>query len=82
MATDNFYSAVVYGWYAGGLDYQQIEMPPGIEAFEADPDAICGYSGSATVTNDEPEPYEQPTTANRISIVDYCTQLIIEDSFV
>lgn len=28
-AIDNFFSAVVYGWYEGGLDYLQIDLPPG-----------------------------------------------------
>jgi len=80
-AVDNFYSAVVYGWYEGGVNWETMEMPPGIETFEDDADAICGYSVSGTMTDDDDEPMEQPVTANRTSIVDYCTKLILEDSY-
>lgn len=81
-AVDNFYSAAVYGWYQGGLEWLIVEMPPGIATFEADPDAVCGHSVTASVTDDEPDPYEQPVTASRISVVDYCSQVVVEDSYV
>lgn len=81
-AVDNFYSAAVYGWYKGGIEWLIIKMPPGIETFEADPDAVCGHSVTASVTDDEPDPYEQPVTASRTSIVDYCSQVVVEDSYV
>jgi len=83
-AVDNFYSAVVYGWYEGGLNWEEIEMPPGIEVFEADAAAVCGSSGgSASIPEDDDDgPYDQPVTANRRTTVDYCFQEIIEDSYV
>lgn len=81
-AVDNFYTCVVYGWYAGGLEYQQIDMPPGIETFDADADATCGHSVDASVTDDEDDPIEHPVTASRVSIVDYCSQEVVEDSYV
>lgn len=81
-AIDNFFSAVVYGWYEGGLDYLQIDLPPGIEVFEADAEASCGYGSTASVTDDEDNPLEQPVTASRVSIIDYCSQEVVEDSYV
>lgn len=81
-AIDNFFSAVVYGWYDGGLDYLQIELPPGIETFEADANATCGHSVTATVTDDDNDPIDQPVTASRVSVIDYCSQLVVEDSYV
>lgn len=81
-AIDHFYSAVVYGWYDGGLDYLQIELPPGIETFEADANATCGHTVTATVTDDDDDPIDQPVTASRVSIIDYCSQVIVEDSYV
>ena len=81
-AIDNFFSAVVYGWYEGGLDYLQIDLPPGIEVFEADAKASCGYSSTASVTDDEDDPIDQPVTASRVSDIDYCSQEVVEDSYV
>lgn len=81
-AIDNFFSAVVYGWYEGGLDYLQIDLPPGIEVFEADAAATCGHSVTASVTDDEDNPIDQPVTASRVSIIDYCSQEVVEDSYV
>jgi hypothetical protein len=81
-AIDNFFSAVVYGWYEGGIDYLQIELPPGIETFEADATAACGHSVTASVTDDEGDPIDQPVTASRVSIIDYCSQEVVEDSYV
>ena len=81
-AIDNFFSAVVYGWYEGGLDYLQIDLPPGIEVFEADAAATCGHSVTASVTDDEDNPIDQPVTSSRVSIIDYCSQEVVEDSYV
>ena len=81
-AIDNFFSAVIYGWYEGGIDYLQIDLPPGIEVFEADASATCGHSITASVTDDEDNPIDQPVTASRVSIIDYCSQEVVEDSYV
>ena len=48
-ALDNHFSAVVVGVYAGGLNYLEIDMPPGIEQFEADQDAVCMGSSAAAL---------------------------------
>jgi len=82
-AIDAFYGAVVFGWYDGGLNWEEIELPPGIEIFEADAEAVCGYSGSgsATLIDNDDDPTDQPVTANRRSLVDYCSQEITEDSY-
>lgn len=79
---DNFFSAVVYGWYEGGLEYLVIDLPPGIEVFEADAEATCGYGSTASVDDEEQDPIEQPVTASRTSVIDYCSQQVVEDSFV
>ena len=79
-ALDNHYSAVVYGVYSGGLSWLEIDMPPGIEAFEADPNAICGWGDSGSVTG--PEDEDRPVTprgADRITVQDYCSGEIISD---
>lgn len=80
-AIDNNYSAVVYGLYAGGLNWLVLEMPPGIDAFEADEDAECGWGstvGSITAPDDEDWPVEDGLYERR-TVVDYCTQLIASD---
>ena len=82
-ALDNFYSAAVYGWYEGGVDWLEVELPPGIELFEADPDAVCGSWSSGAVTwPDEEDPGNPDVSADRYSVVDYCTQEIVEDRTV
>jgi hypothetical protein len=81
-AIDNQYSAAVYGLYEGGINWLVLEMPPGIEAFEADPDAWCGWSGSGRVIDDDKEPWPvNPGGADRRTTVDYCTQKIISDEY-
>ena len=82
-AVDNFYSAVVYGVYAGGLNFLEIEMPPGIEAFEADPGAICGGGGvDGSITDpDEDNPPPPPRPKDRKTVVDYCSQQVASDTY-
>ena len=81
-AVDNFYTAAVFGWYEGGLEYLQLDMPPGIETFDADANAVCGHSVTATVDDEERDPIDQPVAASRVSIIDYCSQEVVEDSYV
>lgn len=80
-ALANFYSAAVYGLYAGGLNWLEIEMPPGIEEYEENPDADCGWGsvgGAITAPEDEPYPVEEGNRM-RITVVDYCSQLVASD---
>ena len=79
-AIDNQWSAVVVGVYEGGITYLITEMPPGIEAFAADPDAICGRrSGSGTVDWPEKEYPIIPGTGRKITEIDYCKQTVISE---
>ncbi len=80
-ALDNHYSAAVYGVYSGGLNWLEIEMPPGIDAFEADPDAQCGWGssqGSVTAPDREDDPVEDGGH-DRKTVVDYCSQEVASD---
>jgi hypothetical protein len=80
-ALDNNYSAVVAAAVPGFAPVVLVvEMPPGAEAFAADPDAICGASwhGGATWP-DEDDSIPEATTANLITEVDYCEQEIIRE---
>ncbi len=80
---DNYYSAVVYGVYAGGINWLEIDMPPGIETFESDPEADCGWgsvSGSISRPDHEEQPV-QPRPKNRKTVVDYCSQEVASDEF-
>lgn len=79
-AVDNFYTAAVYGWYDGGVDWLVLEMPPGIEAFNLNADAVCGWSGSSSAEFEEPNGGDQPVSADRETVLDYCTQEVVEDS--
>lgn len=80
-AIDDAYSAVVYGVYAGGLNWLVIEMPPGIEAFEADAEADCGWGSTASIKDDEEEPWPvEDGIHTRTTVVDYCSQTIISDT--
>jgi len=80
-AIDDHYSAAVWGVYDGGINWLQIEMPPGIETFEADAEAECGWgSGSGTLIGPDDDPYPvADTTHTRITDVDYCGQEIIKE---
>ena len=79
-AVDHFYTAAVFGWYAGGVDWLEMELPPGIETFDADPEAVCGRSDSGSVIDPDDPDYTPPVSASRLTIVDYCTQEVLEDS--
>lgn len=81
-ALANFYSAAVYGVYSGGLNWLEIDMPPGIEEFEQDPDADCGWGsagGSIDWPEDEPYPVEE-SNRTRLTVVDYCSQIVASDN--
>jgi len=80
-AIGNHYSAAVWGVYNGGLNWLEIEMPPGIDTFELDAEADCGWgAGSGTLTSPDDDPYPvSDTTHTRITDVDYCSQEIIKD---
>lgn len=82
-ALDNHFSAVVVGVYAGGLNYLEIDMPPGIEQFEEDPDAVCMGSTSGSLTGPDRDD-EKPTAAgaDRHTVIDYCTKEILSDNYI
>jgi hypothetical protein len=72
------YSAVVYGLYAGGLNWKDVEMPPDIETFEQDATADCGWGRGQF----GPEERNYPPivhTVDRETVMDYCRQAIITD---
>lgn len=74
-AIDNQWSSVVVAAYAGGLVYKEIDMPPGIEVFAADPDAQCGAGWTGNVRESVADPYPpNPTGADLVTEVDYCKQ--------
>lgn len=81
-AIAHHFSAVVVGVYDGGLAVLGVEPPPGIEAFEADPDAVCGrswiFDGSVTFPDDEPI---TASPASRETVMDYCKQTVISDRY-
>jgi hypothetical protein len=80
-ALDSNYSAVVVAAIPGFAPVVHVmEMPPGVEVFEADPNATCGASwhGGATWPDDE-DPIPEATTANLITEVDYCKQETIRE---
>lgn len=81
-AIDNHFSAVVVGVYAGGINWLEIEMPPGIESFEDDPDAVCGgrWDGGS-IDNDDDDDEITPSGADRHTVVDYCTNTILSDTY-
>jgi len=81
--SDNFGSVLV-GAYQGGLVRLNINMPPGIEAFNADADATCGASwgGSASLSNDD-DNQDIPTAspASRTTVINYCAQQVESDTY-
>lgn len=82
-AVDGFYEAVVYGLYDGGLNWLQIEMPPGITTFAEDADADCGLGGGTSTVTEEPDDDTTPVADDRhtrTTVVDYCSQTIISDT--
>jgi hypothetical protein len=81
-AIEDHYSAVVYGVYDGGLNWLEIEPPPGVEAFEADPSAVCGLGSFAgSVEHPDPDLGDIPGQfAHRVVKIDYCSQDIISDN--
>jgi hypothetical protein len=77
-AHSNHYTAVVYGVYAGGINWKIVDMPPDIKKFEQDENTACGW-GSYFFG---PEDKELPVIANRTdrkTDYDYCLQTIIRD---
>lgn len=81
-AIDNFYSAAVFGVYDGGVDWLTIEMPPGIETFEADAGAYCGWGSTASVTDDDPDYPVTDGKHTRTTDVDYCSQETISEEIL
>jgi len=79
---DNFGSVMV-GVYDGGIVTLEVDMPPGIDAFNGDADATCGASwwGSASLNNDDDDPTPTASPASRTTIVNYCTQEVESDSY-
>lgn len=78
---DNFGSVLV-GIYDGGIVSLDIELPPGIDAFEEDEDADCGSSWHGSLIDDDDQqdvPEAQP--ASRTTRIDYCTQQTISDIY-
>ena len=82
-AIDNNFSAVVYGVYSGGLNWLVLEMPPGIDAFEADQEARCGWGGiSGSITGPEDGVPEDTTKADKLTVVDYCSQQVADERII
>ena len=81
-ALDKNFSAVLVAAIPGFTPVVLVvEMPPGIEAFEADANAVCGASWCGEIKYDDDEDHDTPeaTTANLITEVDYCTQQVVRE---
>lgn len=80
-ALDNNFSAVLVAPVIGYQPaYLVVDMPPGIDEFEADADATCGGSTMASMINqDEDLDIPEPSTADKYTEVDYCPQTIIRE---
>lgn len=82
-AIDAHYSAVLIAPVAGYEPARLVlTMPPGIDRFEADPDARCGGGRSLSGTivwDDPPSPPPDPQAADLITEVDYCDQTAIRE---
>lgn len=82
-AIDNHFSAVVVGVYAGGLNWLEIDMPPGIEQFEQDPDAVCmGSTGGRIGAPDEDDGPPRGSGGDRHTVLDYCTKEVLSDNYI
>ena len=79
-ALDQQWASVVVATYPGGLKYHQLVMPPGIAAFAANPDAVCGssWTGSVSESGDDPYPPD-PRGADLITEVAYCKQVTLRE---
>lgn len=82
-AYDKHFEATVAGVYSGGLNWLQVQMPPGIEAFENDPDYRCGGSSSGhLIEPEDDDSVPEPDGRDYEVIVDYCSQEVISDGAV
>nr|WP_321465166.1 hypothetical protein [uncultured Desulfobulbus sp.] len=81
-AIDNYYSAAVYALYDGGISWLVIEMPPGIETFEINEDAECGWGSTASITDDDQDYPVTDGKHTRTTDVDYCSQEIISEEIL
>lgn len=82
-AYDKHFEATVAGIYPGGLNWLQMTMPPGIEAFEHDANYRCGGSSSGHIIepkNDDRVP--EPDGRDYEARIDYCSQELISDGVV
>lgn len=77
---ENFFSAVVYGVYPGGITWLDIEPPAGAEEF-AGVDATCGYGAGSVSIEDVSGPGSIPSGVwgDRVIKKDYCSQETISD---
>lgn len=75
----NHFSAVVFGVYSGGINWLEIDPPPGAEEYAADLE--CGWGNHGVVEPEEDDPLEDPPMrhANRRQVKDYCSQEITSD---
>jgi hypothetical protein len=80
-AIDSHFSAVVVAVVPGYAPVPlMLDMPPGIEAFEADPDAVCGRRSSGSVAgSDGGDVPPAPLVADLITEVDYCKQTTLRE---
>ena len=77
---ENFFSSIVYAWWAGGVKHLEIEPPPGAEEYAADSE--CGRGGGTSSDDDDDDDPEVPTAAgaDRHIVYDYCSSELISDN--
>lgn len=81
-ALDNHFSAAVVAVVPGYSPVVlALDLPPGIEAFEADADAVCGRrrAGSVAGGDDGGGRVPTPLAADLITEVDYCKQTTLRE---
>jgi hypothetical protein len=78
---ENYYSSVVYAWWAGGVRHVEIEPPPGAEEYAED-EAECGRGqGNSGDDGDDDGPnIPRAAGADRSIIYDYCSGELISDT--
>lgn len=80
-ALEEFFSAVIYALYVGGIVWEEIKLPDNFDENTAA--ERCGLSGSGTVTWPDEDPRSiADNPYRRHTIVDYCSQTIVSDTIV
>ena len=79
-ALDQQWASVMVATYPGGLKLHELVMPPGLAAFAADPDAVCGASWTGSVIESVEDPYPPaPRGADLVTEVAYCKQATLRE---